>query len=415
MFKTNRIRSGKTNLYIKTSPAASAVVIDSKINTKPGMFGNSVFVQDLLPKEHSVLIKKDGYYDYDKILPVQENQVTKLENVLLIKQNIIFSLLSDNIDYFSISPDGKNVLLTGPAIKSIGFEYFAVSNPQQKKSHTLPLLNAEILDIKWSDDSKLALIKIENLSVVSYYIFDSSKTTQQTTALPYLDKNSQQISFNSQNSTQLFYVENKTLYSLKSNKVSAVINNLIAYRVQNGNILWLSSDRFFYQSDVSGKLIQKITAEKIALSSSETYEITIISGRTFLQAGNTLFLLNPEAKIFENFNAPIADYEILPSPDNKNFLLKNGGQIYLYSFKEKEYKEIFSGSRITDYYWLNNDYIVFNSEGKIIISEIDYRGNINAVLLPDMLLLADMFFNRQDGKLYILTKNGLISSEKITQ
>ncbi|KKP93278.1 MAG: hypothetical protein UR98_C0007G0010 [Parcubacteria group bacterium GW2011_GWA1_36_12] len=405
-------------IYIRTSPQASAIIIDSKINTKPGMFANSVFVQDLLAKEHYVLIKKDGYYDYNKILPVRENQVTKLENVLLIKQNIVFNLLSEKTDYFSISPDGKNILLAGPAPKAIGFEYFTLSNPNQKMNYSLPLQNAEVSDIKWSDNSSVALIKIQNMAAISYYIFDSSKTIQQTAALPYLDKNSQQTSFDPRDIQQLFYVENKTLYSLKNNKVAAVIDNLIAYKIYNGNILWLSSDGFLSQSDTSGKLTQKLTAKKIATDLNKNYQILIIAGKTFLKENGALYLLNPDTKIFENFNVPITDYEILPSPDNKNLLLKNSDQIYLYSFADlpaqagKKYENMFSGSRITDYYWLNNDYIVFTAEGKIIISEIDYRGNINSVALENE--NSKIFFNRPDGKLYTLTNSTLFSSEKIT-
>lgn len=403
-------------IYVRAYPTASHVIIDSKINTKPGMFANSVFVQNLLPKEHSVSIKKDGYHDYNKILPVQENQVTKLENILLIKQNIIFSQLSDKTNYFSVSADGRNILLARPATKSLGFEYFALSNLNQKKTYSLPLLNAKVSDIKWSDNSSLALIKTQNLSAISYYIFDPAKTAQQITALPFLDKNSQQISFNPRDLKQLFYVENKTLYSLKNNQVASVIKNLITYKVNNGNILWLSSDGFLHQSDISGKLIQKITAEKTALSPNKNYQIVIISGKTFLQENNALFFLDTDTKTFENFNAPTADYEILSSPDSKNLLLKNSNEIYLYSFENKKYEKIFSGTNITDYQWLNNDYIVFTADNKIIISEIDYRGNINAVILPETLNINSdkIFFNRSDGKLYILTNNTLLSSEKIT-
>ena len=54
-------------IYVQTSPAADKITIDSKISDKPGLFSNgSIFVQSLLPKDHTVSIKKSGYYDYFK-------------------------------------------------------------------------------------------------------------------------------------------------------------------------------------------------------------------------------------------------------------------------------------------------------------------------------------------------------------
>lgn len=410
-------------IYVRSYPLANQIIIDSKIEGKPGMFLNAFFVQNLLPKNHTVLVKKTGYFDYQKNIPVVENQVTKIENILLIKQNMPFDLIADKISYFSLSPDGKNILTAAPAAKSIGFEYFSLSNPNQKKNYSLPLQNAEIIDIKWPDNPSTALIKVQKKSDIFYYVFDTLKTTQQTAPLAYLDKNSQQISFNPRDLTQLFYVENKTLYSLKNNKPSVIIKNIAAYKISNGEILWLSSDGFLFQSDILGKLIQKITSKKIALNPNKNYEILIIAGKTFLKENNVLYLLDENSKLFDDFNSPISDFKILPSFDNKNLILSNNNEIYLYSFLEKKFEKLFSSGKTENCQWLNNDYIIFTSEGRIIISEIDYRGNINTVSLPETISLTEgiiknkpdqMFFNRTDGKIYILTENQLVSSEKIT-
>lgn len=83
-------------IYVRTYPAADQVIIDSKDFEKPGLFSNSIFVQNLLPKEHSILIQKNGYYGYAKILPVVGKEVTKLENVFLFKKNIQFTLLANS-------------------------------------------------------------------------------------------------------------------------------------------------------------------------------------------------------------------------------------------------------------------------------------------------------------------------------
>ena len=86
-------------IYVRVLPKEANVVIDNKSENSTGLFSNAVFVQDLLPKEHIVLIKKDGYYDYQKELPVTKNEVTKLENVILFKKEISFEVLSDRAQF----------------------------------------------------------------------------------------------------------------------------------------------------------------------------------------------------------------------------------------------------------------------------------------------------------------------------
>ena len=142
-----------------------------------------------------------------------------------------------------------------------------------------------------------------------------------------------------------------------------------------------------------------------------------------MHTDNSILLLNPDTRMFENLPLPAGSYEIIQSPDYKNLAFKNGRDIYLYSFADDVYEKIFSGDPLTSCQWLNNDYLIFTSGDKIIISEIDYRGNINTVTLPQTITLrADTkievtkpktFFSSQDGKVYFLTNKTLISSEKI--
>lgn len=87
-------------IYVKALPQGVDVIIDSKITNRINLLSPSVFVQDLLPKKHSILIKKDGYYDYNKTLEVKEKEATRLERVILFKKNIAFEILTDE----TISP-----------------------------------------------------------------------------------------------------------------------------------------------------------------------------------------------------------------------------------------------------------------------------------------------------------------------
>lgn len=412
---------GTGGIYVRTFPAAEQIIIDSKISGKPGIFSNAIFVQSLLPKDHTVFIKKDGYYDYFKTLPVQEKEVTKLENVILIKKSLIFNSIVDEIDYFSIAPNNQNVITATIGTKATSFNYFNLNNNQ---SQVLSVqITGKISEIKWSDDSSKALIKIQVSGDIFYYLFDSTIQTPTVTHLPYLDKNSRQISFNPRDTKEIFYEENNMLYSLKNNKPQAIIKNLVAYQLAGENIVWLSKEGLLSLSDFSGKLINILTGKNITISPAKNYEILTISGKTFLKEDVLLFLFNPDTKILESFEAPEVPYKTAASPDNKNFIYCADNKIYLYSFLDKKYEEIFSGDKITNCQWLNNDYIISTSGDNIVISEIDYRGNINTVTLPAALDIGEdktieiknpqAFFVQQSGKLYILADRILLTSEKI--
>ena len=328
-------------IYVRTFPTADQIIIDNNISQKPGLFSNnSIFVQSLLPDEHTVLAQKDGYYDYFKTIPVQEKEVTKLENILLIKKNIQFGIITDK----SLSP----------------------FNNQEK-----------------------FIIKINNL----YY-----------SNAP----------------------ENSTLTAVQ--KSTPVLKKIVAFALQNNNIIWIKTDGFIYKSDATNLSANpvKISLAPIKISKTGFYKITVDNKNIFVNNNGNLLFLNDKTNNFDDIYSPVKDAKV--SPDEKNIIYYNDNNIYISSLpisSDKKHVALYkSPEKINNCLWLNNDYIIFNVGNKIIISEIDYRGNINTVTLPQTAVIPpdkkveikspDIFFNRQEGKLYILTNNALLVSEKIT-
>ncbi len=82
-------------IYVRVFPTGVDVSIDNGAIDTTGYFYSSVFVQNLLPGVHHVSITKEEYYNYQKNLLVEENEVTKLENVTLFKKDIGFQALPD--------------------------------------------------------------------------------------------------------------------------------------------------------------------------------------------------------------------------------------------------------------------------------------------------------------------------------
>ena len=339
-------------IYVRTFPAAEEITIDSRINVKPGLFANSIFVQSLLPNNHSVSVKKAGYYDYYKTIPVVKEQVTKLENILLIKKNIQFSLLNTN-----------------PEIKAVQSPFNALEK---------------------------FVIKNNNL---------------------YYSNN----------------LDNSALTATQ--KLVPVLKKISAFVIQNNNIIWLGSDGFLYKSDQSALVSEpiKITQLPIKIIKSGVYKIILDDKNIFVNNNGSLLLLNSKTNSLDNFYSPVKGAKI--SPQGDNIVYYDDNNIFISPILTSPFtKNILykSSEKINDFSWINNSYIAFTtgpaspSQGgnKIIISEIDFRGNINNITLPQTITVSSgekinltnprIFFNQQENKLYILNGKDLIVSEKIT-
>ena len=337
-------------IYVRTFPVAEQITIDSKISKKPALFSNSIFVQSLLPNIHTVLIKKSGYYDYNKSLPVQEEQVTKLENVILFKKNIQFESIAD-----------------------------ATQSP--------------------FNTQKKFIIKNNNL-----YYSDAPENSGLTIA----------------------------------QKSTPILKKISTFTKQNNIIIWLGTDGFLYKSTFNATPTAepiKIILTPLKLVKNGTYKIIADDKNIFINDNNALLIFNNETKSLDNFADKITDAKI--SPDGKNIVYYDNQYIYVSTVSVKPVKSIIykSPDDIKNCVWLNNDYIIFLAGNNIIISEIDYRGNINYITLPTTITIHDplaspqpqnkipdavielknpqIFFNQQEGKLYILNNKALIASERI--
>lgn len=331
-------------IYVRTFPAAEQIIIDGKNSFKPGLFSNNVFIQSLLPKSHTVFIEKTGYYDYSKTLMVKENQVAKLENVILFKNNISFQEVIDQTDSPFINND-KFV------IKNNNLYYS--SNP-------------------------------ENVSLT---------TAQKTTP---------------------------------------VISKIISFFNQNNTITWLGADGLLYKTDLSNLKAEpiKVILTPIKIVKSGVYKIISDGRNLFVNNNGDLLILNTKTNELDPFASSVKNAKI--SPDDKYVIYYNEKSIYISLLSDSpspttENILLYTSSEpISDCLWLNNDYIIISTANKIIISEIDYRGNINTITLPQTAVTGletpekitiknpQIFFNRQEGKLYVLTGKILLATEKIT-
>jgi hypothetical protein len=338
-------------IYVRSIPSADQVIVDSKITKKPGFFSNEVFVQSLIPEDHSVLVTKDKYYDYSKTIPVKQKEVTKLEHILLIKKDL----------------------------------QFTVSNGIANSANELqsPFISQDKFVLKNSN-------------------------------LYYAD-----------------VLENSKLTALQ--KATPVLKKLVAFSIQNNNILWIGSDGFIYKSNQSNlsPVPEKITTTAIKIIKTGVYKIINDNKNIFIINDGDLMFFNEKTSKLDNFYSPVKDAKIAAADEGSNIVYYNDNNIFISPVPTTGIPTVTRSSlyksyeKITNCIWLDNSNIIFAVGNKIIISEIDYRGHINSVTLPQTITVSptlkitlanpQIFFSQSEGKLYILTNKILISSERINQ
>lgn len=321
-------------LYLKIWPQETSVLIDNKIEGKTGLFSNEILVQGLYPRKHNILVKKDGYYPWEKTLETLEKEVTKVDNITLIKEKILFEKLRDNVESFYFSPNRDLILLFDSSENT----FLIISSQTKETKSSFSLSDNDIKIISWNENLRTITLKSKN----DYFLIDYNKAGV-----------------------------------IKPEETSFENNENL---VTGGNL-------------------------------------------TFEKREGYIYLLNPETEEFDSFHQA---KDIIFSPDGSKFLFFNDHEI-LYSNSNKPSEKIFLhrfSEKISDCFWLNNNYLIFNAGGQIKISEIDTRDGINLVDIPQAISLNDssvfelknpkISWDEINKKLYILEQENLLVSEPLT-
>ncbi len=139
-----------------------------------------------------------------------------------------------------------------------------------------------------------------------------------------------------------------------------------------------------------------------------------------MKEGKNLYLLNQTNGLFEKFFDNIVSLKLSPNKEKLVYFSKN--EIHVLFLKEQKSQprriigeKIFLirlSEKITDVFWINSDYLVFSTENAIKIIETDTRDKVNIINLGEF-IDPEIFWNLVDKKLYLLSKENLLMSQKL--
>ena len=456
---TNRKISSTGGLFIKALPKSANIYLDGILVDKTNFLFGSVLVENLLPKQYKISLKKDGYYDWNKTLGIEDKQVADAKNITLVPKNPEFLINTKNVENFYLFPNQKEALIqekeynnSNSTTTSWSLKLFDID--KNIKSHLISekkLLGYKetnepmrLLNINFSHNAHLILaktetkIKVKNKinEQIQYYIIDLNKKNIKSQELNFAGQTIENIWFSPKKSEKIFYFANNQLFEKDisqtiSAKIKPILQNIVACDISGNNIYYVDTNGSLIKTNLSLQIKEKLLKENFRLDPSKKYKLEIKQNSVFLFENRTLYWLNTRDKAFEKLLDSAEGIEL--SPDAKKICYFNNYEIWILFLdnqleqpKRKTGEKVFLtrfSKKIRDISWWTSHYLIFTTEEinsapfedkrrGIKIIEIDNRDKINSYILTES-QNPDIFWNYSNKKLYVLNNEILYCSEKL--
>lgn len=163
-------------IFLKIEPKPAAIYINDKLVEKTDFFFGSALLENLLPGEYKIKIKKDGYYLWEKNLEVKEKQVTEAKSIILAPNKIDYTTSTKNIESFWPSPATSSDIISPDKKKSATFSDSEIWIFYLKDESEMPIkkagdklfllrLSEKINDVFWLNNNYLLFNSGNNIKI----------------------------------------------------------------------------------------------------------------------------------------------------------------------------------------------------------------------------------------------------------
>ncbi|MFA5098601.1 MAG: hypothetical protein WC461_00035 [Candidatus Paceibacterota bacterium] len=409
VWQDNKIIFQETGaIFIETSPKNAEIKIDGKIfKDKSGLLQSGTLIDNFLPKNYKIEIKKDGYSAWQKNLSVKSGMVAETGKIILIPEKISPQPFS-NVKTAGAFWEKENRLVFS---SSSALYYFNQDKPVKLKGNNF---------ISWSEDGNKFITK--DTATLIYYFYDTgiiSKPTSLNSTFNGLSKTSiSDISFHPADSNKMIIKgKNGALYILDLNRSTAekiVQKTTASFAIKNPNILYASGTQLrsfnllLKADDLKFELSKELAAQKISKIFSNGNIIF-----TLLQNGN-LYAFNQQNLTGIKIANSVKDSIV--SPDNKKLAVWNvGGELSVYFIEDYQTEIVKKAgniaalnaykSEIKNVYWYKDSryLLVETANNTVNFIEIDDRLPINKYVLSENSF--NSFYEQNSNRLYFIQEN----------
>jgi hypothetical protein len=388
------VKTGAFN--IKTYPKQADVFIDDKLINQTDFFFSSAFVENLMPRQYRVQVKKTGYQTWEKNLQINEKGITEARNITLFPTKIGFSPVEDGVSGILLSPDGQKIALRQATDNGWNLRLYDVAQGVTLKladQNSFTAKGSVFKDWKWSDAKTLGVTASSGSATTTWNIA--------------IDKNPARIS--------------------RPPAVNATTTPRLAEQKDNGGY-YIATDGFIYKN--GQREASKAVAAPIAARPGAEYGLWVFDDFYFVKVGAELHVLKPGENAFEKILDGLAG-EPKISPDGRKAAFNSESEIWVMYLKEKSDQpaavagqKVFIArlsEKIANCDWFNSDYLLFTSGDAIKTVEIDSRDKVNITQLakisdvcPDAKgAKPQIIFNSNQKTIYLFASSIVYKSDPI--
>lgn len=345
----------------------------------------------LLPDDYRIRLEKEGYYPWEKTLPVTSKRTTFATDVVFFREASPEMSFNKKIKFVVPAPDGASAAFV--SIEKTQAEELSVWNLENEHSARFSA-PGKIDGLTWSPSSKYILVKLTG----SQKFFAVPRESGQTIDIfKIFGREWKNLVWSENNDDELYgsAPEGGAYGIYKIN-----LDNKTAKKISSGGSrVWQQNSRLYtlVPSNNGIKLLQISETERpVEITALKAGDYTFLASRTDIlmladKTKSLLYLLKPE------FNDPIlletrATYAVW-SPSFKKLMISDDFELRLYDYEKNEINFVTRhGEPVKKALWLDSEnHLVIEFRNSILGAELDYRDNNYSPTLASGKDISDLF------------------------
>ncbi|HLD28445.1 MAG TPA: PEGA domain-containing protein [Patescibacteria group bacterium] len=350
-------------------------------------------VENMLPGDYEITLTKEGYHNWNKKLPIYENNTTFAEDVILWKDDYPVSISQTTSTDWLASPDNSKIAY----ISNNQVVFFDTTN----NSFVYPADSQKLNKIKilgWSNTSKKIIIKNQMADITSYFVINSEQLpTPQLQKIINYSYESLKWDIDSDNIIYGLAPGSGWKIDLFQNKHDRLLTGQVDdFIIKDDKIFTLESGNLFWRSLGTNQLVnplEEINCQNCKFINKKSSQLIL-----FDNVSNQIYFVDPENRL----QTIASQAKAINWLDDDTLLFYNDWEIWIYNLGTREPELITRlGQKIQFALWHTaGRHIIFVSNNMIKIIELDNRELRNVVELVTPEKITDWSIDSRGEILY---------------
>jgi hypothetical protein len=409
-------------LYIRALPKTSEIFVDNSLKKRTDFLFGTALVENLLPKEYLVQIKKTGYQTWQKNLEVKAGSVVEANDVLLFPEKADLQTLTNVVGSFFPVESGKKTILIKKDSAGLYLTLLDLEDNVEKvilkQKDIAKNSSVSFLDVQWSNDSQMILIDAAVKETEKFYLVNPQDQPIKPTPIDFSGNgNIDKVDFSPFEHGQMIILSREKIftYNLQTKKSDLAFDNVVAFKTLETDFYFLDKQGFVWKTtSPNSDNLQKLNQTNLEIKPETDYQLEIIGQRIFLKQNDILFLLDDKTKDFSKVIDNASEFTV--SGDGRKLAYLNQGEIWVDYLEgelgqpqkdqgEKNLLARFS-EKTSQLFWLDNNHLMFVWNDQIKAIETDTRDKPNIMDIGSF-DSPRIFWSTQNKNALVLTKDNL--------